>query len=115
MYQNRIFARTSVCFFLLFLVTAVSGRPEPEICPLQRRFWVNTLAQEVLRQFTQWPWIDHPTFQLRSGYFTTELVPHKVVCTLEVRDPHKQRRAVLSAFDVFEIPFVSKKVVSFLV
>jgi len=36
-------------------VTAVTGRPNPEIFPLPRRFWVNTLAQGVLRQFTQWP------------------------------------------------------------
>jgi len=28
-------------------MTAVSGRPKPEICPLPGRFWVNTLAQGV--------------------------------------------------------------------
>jgi len=25
---------------------------------------VNVLAQGALRQFTQWPWIEQPTFQL---------------------------------------------------
>ena len=30
------------------------------------------LAQET-QQFTQWLWIEHPTFQLRGGHFTTEL------------------------------------------
>jgi len=34
---------------------------------------VNTLAQGALRQFTQWLWIAHPTFQLEGGHFTTEL------------------------------------------
>ena len=34
---------------------------------------VNTLAQGALRQFTQWLWIEHLTFQLRGGHFTTEL------------------------------------------
>jgi len=64
-------------------VTAVSGRPKPEICPLPGRFWVNTLAQGVLRQFTQWPWIDHPTFQLRGGHFATELslfLTYLIIC-----------------------------------
>jgi len=64
------------------LVTAVSGRPKPEICLLPGRFWVNTLAQGVLRQFTQWPWKEHPTFQLRGGHFTTELVPKWVTSML---------------------------------
>jgi len=36
---------------------------------------VNALAQGVLRQFTQWLWIEHPTFQLGGGPFTTELLP----------------------------------------
>ena len=29
---------------------------------------VNALAQEALRQFTQWLWIEHPTFQLGGGH-----------------------------------------------
>jgi len=60
-------------------VTAINGRPKPEICSLSGRFWVNTLAQGVLRQFTQWPWIEHPTFQLRGGHFANELVPPQFV------------------------------------
>ena len=35
---------------------------------------VNALAQGALRRFTQWWWIEHPTFQLRGGHFTTELM-----------------------------------------
>jgi len=34
---------------------------------------VNAVAQGALRRFTQWPWIEHPTFQLRGGHYTTEL------------------------------------------
>ena len=34
----------------------------------------------VLRQFTQRPWIEHPTFQLRGEHFTTELLPPAVLC-----------------------------------
>jgi len=29
---------------------------------------VNALAQGALRQFTQWLWIEHPTFQLGGGH-----------------------------------------------
>jgi len=29
---------------------------------------VNALAQGALRQFTQWPWIEHPTFRSRGGH-----------------------------------------------
>jgi len=35
---------------------------------------VNPLAYGALRQFTQWSWFKHPTFQLRGGHFTTELL-----------------------------------------
>jgi len=38
-------------------------------------FEVNALAQGALRQFTQWLWIEHPTFQLGGGNLTTELLP----------------------------------------
>jgi len=31
-------------------------------------------AQVVLWQFTQWLWIEHPTFQLGGGHFTTDLM-----------------------------------------
>jgi len=70
-------------FYFEFLVTAVSGRPKPEICPLPGRFWVNTLAQGVLRYFTQWQ-IDHPTFQLTGGHFSTALVPPQLVPKLNI-------------------------------
>jgi len=36
---------------------------------------VSALAYGALRQFTQWLWIEHPTFQLRGGHFTTEPLP----------------------------------------
>jgi len=29
---------------------------------------VNVLAWGALRRFTQWPWIEHPTFKLRNGH-----------------------------------------------
>ena len=39
---------------------------------------VNALAQGALRKFTQWLWIEHPTFQLGGGHFTTELLPPQI-------------------------------------
>jgi len=36
---------------------------------------VNALAQGALRQFTQYLWFEHTTFQLRGWNFTTELLP----------------------------------------
>ena len=36
---------------------------------------MNVPAQGALRQFTQWLWIDHSTFQLGGGHFTTEVFP----------------------------------------
>jgi len=35
---------------------------------------VNALALGALRPVTQWPWVEHPTFQLSGGHSTTELV-----------------------------------------
>jgi len=46
---------------------------------------VNALAQVALRQFTQWLWIEHPTFQLRGGHFTTKLLPHQVPILMKLR------------------------------
>ena len=40
---------------------------------------VNALALGALRQFTQWLWIEHPTFQSGGGHFTTELFPPPIV------------------------------------
>jgi len=34
---------------------------------------VNAVAQGAWRRFTQWPWIEHPTFQLTGGHYITEL------------------------------------------
>jgi len=31
------------------------------------------VAQGALRRVTQWPWIEHPTFQLRGGHSTTDI------------------------------------------
>ena len=62
-------------FFWLILVTAIRGRPKPKLRFLPGRLrW--TL---LLRQFTQWLWIEHPTFQLGGGHFTTELTPPQLV------------------------------------
>jgi len=46
--------------------------------PLAGAVEVNALAQGALRQFTQWLWIDHSTFQLGGGHFTIELMPPQV-------------------------------------
>jgi len=35
---------------------------------------VTALAQGALRQFTQRLWIEHPTFELGGGHFTTKLL-----------------------------------------
>jgi len=37
---------------------------------------VNALAQRVLRQFTQWSWIEHPTFRLCSRRWTSTTQVH---------------------------------------
>jgi len=39
-------------------------------CASCRGVEVNALSQAALRQFTQWLWIEHPTFQLGGGHFT---------------------------------------------
>jgi len=35
---------------------------------------MNPLSQGTLRQYTQWLWIEHPTFQLGGGHLITELL-----------------------------------------
>jgi len=40
---------------------------------------MKAFAQGALRKFTQWLWIEHPTFQLGGGHFTTELMPSSSV------------------------------------
>jgi len=44
----------------MVLVMAIGGRPKPEICFLSRRW---------LRRITQWPWVEHPIFQLWEGLY----------------------------------------------
>ena len=45
---------------LILMTTIISGRPKPEICFLPRRLrWRSATAIQL------WPWIEHPTFQLR--------------------------------------------------
>ena len=39
---------------------------------------MNSLAHGRLRQLSQWLWIEHPTFQLRCGVFTIELLPSSI-------------------------------------
>jgi len=34
---------------------------------------VSAVAQGAPRKFTQWPWIEYPTFQLRGGHTISEL------------------------------------------
>jgi len=58
--------------FHIFLVTI--GEVEAWIVLLARSVDLSTLAQGAQRQFSQWLWFEHPTFQLRGGYFTTELL-----------------------------------------
>jgi len=45
---------------------------------------VNALSQGALRSCTQWPWIKHPTFQLRGQQFSTEPSPPLYADTLTV-------------------------------
>ena len=51
-------------------MTAVSGRPKPDICPLPGRFWVNTLAQGVLRQHNKL----HPIIKRHWTFMTTSVL-----------------------------------------
>jgi len=39
---------------------------------------MNTLAHGRPWQFPQWLWIEHPTFQLRGGVFTIDLLPSSI-------------------------------------
>ena len=60
---------------ILFFVNFGNGnwwQAEAWIALLAGVVEVNALAQGALRQFTQWPWIDLPTFQLGDGHFATE-------------------------------------------
>jgi len=60
----------------------VSMAPALELCFfitwLRIQLWscvfYNIAPGPALRQFTQWPWIEHSTFQLGGGHLTTELL-----------------------------------------
>jgi len=89
------------CFFLLILekkiLLPIAVRPKAWIM-----VEVNALAQGALRQFTQWPWIEHPTFQLRGGHFTTELLPPQQLATLCLHQLRKQTRwSVIFSIELF--------------
>jgi len=57
---------------------------------------VNVLAQGALRRFTQGQWMEHPTFQLRGGHSTTELIA--VVKTAWVSGTHIPPRSFQCLF-----------------
>jgi len=69
--------RGSVIFFLFFVNFGDGNwwQADAGFVASCLSFWVNTLAQLALRRFTQWPWINLPTFKLRGGHFTTQLLP----------------------------------------
>ena len=52
------------------LETAIAGKPKPKFPLLAEAADVNALVQGALQQFTQWPWIEHSTFQWRGRHFT---------------------------------------------
>jgi len=63
---------------LLFFINLGDGnwrQAEAWIVLLAGAVEVNALVQGALRQFTQWLWIDHSTFQLTGGRFATDLLP----------------------------------------
>ena len=72
MNRSPIATSLNVSFFVCLLI--FGGRPRPELCFLPGRLRWTLLAQEALRQFIQWLWIEHLTCQLRGGHITTELL-----------------------------------------
>jgi len=65
-------------------VTAIGGRPKPEMCFLPGRLrW--TLAQGAQRHSTQWLWIEHPTLQLVGGHLRHCAISAQTkLCTLAI-------------------------------
>ena len=63
-----------LCYFINF-DDGIWRQAEAWIVFLAGAIDVNALAQGALRQFTQWLWMDHPTFQLRGRHLSTELLP----------------------------------------
>jgi len=53
---------------------AIGGRPEPEFLLLTGfAVMVNVLAQGAPLRFTQWLWIEHPSFLFEGRRFNTQL------------------------------------------
>ena len=81
-FSNCAYFILKFIYLLLFFVNFGDGnwrQAKAWIVLLARAGEVNALAQGVLQQFTQWPWIEHPTFQLRGGSSTTELLPPPIL------------------------------------
>ena len=64
---------------------------------------MNALARGALRQFTQRLWIEHPTFELGGGHFTTELLPTQIA-TFE----HRENRLAACLLHTMLIAVVSE-------
>ena len=72
--MNRSPIATSLKRFFFCLFVNFWWQAETWIVLLAGAVEVNALAQEALRRFTQWLWIEHRTFRLRGGHITTELL-----------------------------------------
>ena len=57
----------------IFARTIIGDTPKPDLRFFPGRLGWTIFAQGTLRRFTQRPWFEHPTFQLRGGHSTTEL------------------------------------------
>jgi len=62
----------SLCFFVKFWWQQLAAAGLSLNCASCRGGWGGRSG--ALRRVTQWPWIEHPTFRLRAGHFTTELL-----------------------------------------
>jgi len=69
-----------VLFFCFIFGDSNWRQAEAGIVLLAGAVEVNALVQEAVRQFTQWLWIEHPTFQLGGGHLTIELLPPLSYC-----------------------------------
>ena len=57
----------------IFARTIIGDTPKPDLRFFPGRLGWTIFAQGTLRRFTQRPWFEHPTSQLRAGHSTTEL------------------------------------------
>jgi len=60
-------------FLLIIFVTAISGKPAPEICFLPGQLKWTLLPKERYGDSLRGPGLNFPTFQLRGGHSTTVL------------------------------------------